>query len=280
MTSSKLFSTDSELIDERDYLVIDVETTGLSADRGDRVCEIGAVKLRGGAIIETYGSLVDPEQPISSGAYAVNGISPQMLIDAPLFSDVAERLWEMMKDCVIVAYNAPFDLSFISSEFRLIGYPQVENIVVDALAIARQLLPGLQSYQQGNVARIAGVSCPVRHRALEDATATAQLFTIFTSILKAHDYKLVSDLRRKDLNQLLHNFRLNIVNNALAARQNLWIKYLSPLNGEISDRIVTPKEYFTDQIGKNRATYLIAHCHSANAERNFRIDRILDLRVV
>jgi DNA polymerase-3 subunit epsilon len=111
----------SQHIDESDYLVIDVETTGLSPDSGDRVCEIGVVKLRGGAVIETFGSLIDPQRPISAGAYAVNGISPQMLLNAPIFSTVAEKLWGMMADSIIVAYNAPFDVSFITNEFRLIG---------------------------------------------------------------------------------------------------------------------------------------------------------------
>ena len=267
-------------IDEADYVVIDVETTGLSVDSGDRVCEIGAVKLRGGAVIETFGSLIDPQRPISGGAYAVNGISPQMLLDAPIFSNIAEKLWAIMEGAIIVAYNAPFDLSFIVNEFKLIAYPPVKNIVVDALVIARQLLPGLQTYKQGNVASVAGISFPVMHRALEDAMATAQLFTIFTSILKAHNCTQVTDLLRRDLGTALHTKRIGIVNDALTSKKNLWIKYLSPTNAEITDRIITPKECFTDQIGKNRAIYLVAHCHTANLERNFRIDRILDLRIV
>jgi len=267
-------------IDEADYVVIDVETTGLSVDSGDRVCEIGAVKLRGGAVIETFGSLIDPQRPISGGAYAVNGISPQMLLGAPIFSNIAEKLWAIMEGAIIVAYNAPFDLSFIVNEFKLIAYPHVKNIVVDALVIARQLLPGLQTYKQENVARVAGISFPVMHRALEDAMATAQLFTIFTSILKAHNCTQVADLQRRDLGNSLQTKRMDIVNDALTSNKNLWIKYLSPTNAEITDRIITPKECFTDQIGKSRATYLVAHCHTANSERNFRIDRILDLRIV
>ncbi|MBI4810104.1 MAG: 3'-5' exonuclease, partial [Ignavibacteriales bacterium] len=237
----------SQQIDEADYLVIDVETTGLSVDRGDRVCEIGAVKLRGHAIIETYGSLIDPQRPISYGAFSVNGITPQMLSDAPVFSAVAKKIWDMMDNSILVAYNAPFDLSFITNEFRLIGYPPIKNTTIDALAIARQLLPGLQSYQQENVARIAGISFPVKHRALEDTLATAQLFTIFTSILKPHDCVKVSDLQRLDLTYVLHNRRMDIVNGALSNTKNLWIKYLSPMNAEITDRIITPKECFTDE---------------------------------
>jgi hypothetical protein len=179
-----------------------------------------------------------------------------------------------------VAYNAPFDVSFITNEFRLIGYPAIKNIIVDALAIARQVLPGLGKYPQENVARFVGIPFPIKHRAMEDTMVTAQLFSIFTSMLKAHDCTTVADLQRRDLTHVLHNKRKTIVDSALAEKQNLWIKYLSPTNAEITDRIITPKECFTDQIGKNRTSYLVAHCHTANAERNFRLDRILDLRII
>jgi DNA polymerase III alpha subunit (gram-positive type) len=138
----------------------------------------------------------------------------------------------------------------------------------------------LGKYPQENVARFVGIPFPIKHRAMEDTMVTAQLFSIFTSILKAHDCTTVADLQRRDLTHVLHDKRKTIVDTALAEKQNLWIKYLSPTNAEITDRIITPKECFTDQIGKNRTTYLVAHCHTANAERNFRLDRILDLRIV
>ena len=105
-------------VDDADFLVVDVETTGLSVDSGDRVCEIAAVKLRGGAVVETFTSLIDPQRPISAGAYAVNQISPTMLRDAPIFSSIAKKLQTMMGGTILVAYNAPFDLSFLTNEFR------------------------------------------------------------------------------------------------------------------------------------------------------------------
>jgi len=269
----------SPRLDETDFLVVDVETTGLSAEGGDRVCELGAVKLRGGAVIATLGTLIDPCRPISNGAYAVNHISPEMLRDAPVFTGVAERLWGMMQDSILVAYNAPFDLSFLAVEFRLLGYPPILNPVVDALAIARRLLPGLERYPQGNVARILGIGGSVQHRALEDAMVTAKIFTVFSSILKAYDCTAVSDLNRRDLLQVLYNRRMSILTDALSSARDVWIKYLSPSNGEISDRIVSPKEFS----GKSRGPetrYLIAYCHTAKGERDFRIDRILDLRLM
>ena len=267
-------------IDETDFVLVDVETTGLSAELSDRVCEIGMVKLRGGAVIDTFGTLIDPQRPISAGAYAVNGISPSMLINAPYFSEIADRVWGMMEKTVLVAYNAPFDLSFLVNEFRLLGYPTITHHVVDALSIARQLLPGLGRYPQENVARSMGISSPYMHRALEDAMITAQLFTIFCSVLKAYDCSTVNDLSRKDLKRLLLTKRIQIVNDALSQRKNLWIKYLSTHNSEITERIVSPKEISNGSFGSKQTSYLLAYCHTARAERNFRIDRILDVRPI
>ena len=267
-------------LDEVDYTVIDFETTGLSPASSDRVCEIGAVKLRGGAVVDTLSTLIDPQRPISAGAYAVNGISPRMLAGAPIFSQIAERLLTLIKDCVLVAYNAPFDMSFLLSEFKLSGYPTITNPAVDALSLARQLLPGLGKYPQENVARLMGIPFPVKHRALEDAMVTSRLFMMFASMLKAHGYTHVSDLTRRDLGTGLTKKRLAIVHEALAKKYDLWIKYLSPTSFEISDRIVSPIECLSGNRGRSTGTYLIGFCHSANGERNFQIDRILDLRLV
>ncbi len=267
-------------IDEVDYTVIDFETTGLSPNSGDRVCEIGAVRMRGGAVVETLGTLIDPQRPISAGAYAVNGISPQMLVGAPTFGDIAERVSRLIGDSVIVAYNAPFDMSFLVSEFRLLGMPEPPNPVVDALALARQLLPGLGKYPQENVARVMGIPFPVAHRALEDAMVTSRLFLVFASILKAYDCTNATDLIRRDLGATLEARRMAILNEALVGKSNLWIKYLSPANFEITDRIVSPIQCMTGNSGRGTSTYLIGYCHSAKGERNFRVDRILDLRVL
>ncbi len=258
---------------DADFLIVDVETTGLSAESGDRVCEVGAVKLRGGAVVETFGSLVDPRRPVSAGAYAVNGISPAMLVGAPLFPELAGRLAQLAADCAIVAYNAPFDLAFLRSEFRLAGEVFPENPVVDVLALARQVLPGLPRYPQDAVARILGVSDGVKHRALDDAMVTAKIFSLFAGILRAHDHPLLEDLRRTDLPKLLRDHRVRLVRSALAAGGALHIKYLS--GSEITAEIVTPREFIQSAEG---SASLIAFCHSAGRDRNYFIDRIMEIR--
>lgn len=267
-------------LDQVDYAVIDFETTGLSPDSGDRVCEIGAVRMRGAAVIDTFSTLIDPQRPLSAGAYAVNGISPKMLLGAPTFGEIVDKLSPFIRDTVLVAYNAPFDMSFLRSEFKLSGHPIPENPVVDALVLARQLLSGLGRYPQENVARVMGIPFPVTHRALEDAMVTARLLATFCSMMKAYDFSLVNDLTRRDLTATLNEKRQRIVNEALAGKTNLWIRYLSPTDAEISDRVVSPKECVVTRQGSSASAYLIGYCHSARGERNFRIDRILDVRLV
>ncbi len=267
-------------IDELEFLVVDVETTGLSAAAGDRICEIGAVKLRGLQMVESYGTLVNPQRPISPGASAVNNITNDMVAGAPPFTAVARRLADMMGHVVLVGYNLPFDLSFLKSEFRLAGVPSPSNPVIDALALARQLLPGLQRYPQDSVASIVGISRPVRHRALEDAKTTGALFVLFASMIKAHGYTTLADLQRGDLRDLLHDKRLLIIRHAQEHKSDLWIRYLSPTNNQISDRVITPMECLSQESSGGRPAQLIAYCHSAGAQRNFRVDRILDLRLV
>jgi DNA polymerase III epsilon subunit family exonuclease len=267
-------------IDETDFVVLDVETTGLSVENSDRVCEIGAVKIRGGAVVDTFGSLINPQRPISSGAYAVNQISPKMLQSAPIFPNIIQRLTTMMKDAVLVAYNAPFDLSFINNEFRLSGYPVPPNPVVDALVIARQLLPGIGRYNQENVASVLNLSFPVKHRAQEDAMMTAKIFTVLTSILKAYDLTTIGDLTRRDLSSILQTKRSVIIQQTMDGRKNLWIKYLSPKSAEITDRVITPKTFSTEYSSPPNQNYLLAFCHLVKDERTFRIDRILDIRTV
>jgi DNA polymerase-3 subunit epsilon len=264
-------------IDQVDFTVVDLETTGLSADRGDRVCEIGIVRLRGGAVMETFGTLVDPTIPVSAGAYAVNGISPAMLAGAPLFPDVAPRLAALFSDCVLAAYNAPFDVSFLKSEFRLAGQPVPGNPVVDVLALARQLLPGRPRYPQSAVAELLQISLGVKHRALEDAMVTAKILMHFLSMLKAYGYATLGDLTRRDLTRSIGARRVEKITLALGTGSDLWIRYLSPSDGEVTQRIVTP---IPGAGTGGPMAELDAFCHVLQSRKRFRVDYILDIRPV
>lgn len=268
------------LLNDIDFVVIDVETTGLSPARGDRVCEVGAVKIHGGEIIDSFGTLVNPERSIAAAASAVNHISDEMVANAPRFPQVLPPLRSIMRSAVIVGYNAEFDLSFLRHEFGLANQRWNPPVVVDTLSLARKLLPGLRKYPQEFVAGVVGLTFPVKHRALEDATMTATLFTLFTSMLKSHGCNKFSDLRRTDLISLLCTKRRTLIDTALNNGNNLWIKYLSPTNNIVSSRIITPIGCLASTGKTGDETMVVAYCHAAQAERSFRLDRILDLRMI
>jgi DNA polymerase III epsilon subunit family exonuclease len=267
-------------IDETDFVILDVETTGLSPNTGDRVCEVAAVKIRGGAVVQSFGTLINPCRPISAGAFQVNRISPEMVQDAPKFTDIAEDFHLMLKDSVIGAYNTPFDMGFVNSEFTLAGYPRLTNTSIDVLIIARQLLPGLGRYPQENVARAVGIPFPVKHRAMEDVMVTAKLFLLFASILKAYDLTGIADLQRNDLLNHLTARRLKIIEEAISTGCNVWLRYLSPADTDTIDSIVTPKDIIETQTARQPQVHLFAYCHASKVEKNFRVDRILDLRLL
>ena len=126
-------------------VVLDTETTGLSHKNGDRIIEIACLELEEG-LYPTGRSLhyyLNPEREVSQGAFNVHGIGYDMLKDKPLFSDIAEPLWEFLKDAVLVIHNADFDMGFLNSEFGRLNYPFISNDrVVDTLKIARKKFPG------------------------------------------------------------------------------------------------------------------------------------------
>ena len=103
--------------DDQVVVVVDVETTGLSAAFGDRICEIGLVRARGDAILDTYQTLVNPQRPISPGARRVNGLSDAELQPAPLFASIADQVLARIDGAMLVCHNAPFDLGFLEAEY-------------------------------------------------------------------------------------------------------------------------------------------------------------------
>ena len=114
------------------FSVLDTETTGLSPKSGDRICEIGVVRVRDGRPVAHFQTLVDPGIPMPPMASNVNGITDEMVADAPLFSGVAEEFYRFVGNDVLAMYNAPFDMKFIRNELATAHCPQLENKIFDA----------------------------------------------------------------------------------------------------------------------------------------------------
>jgi DNA polymerase-3 subunit epsilon len=127
-------------------IVLDTETTGLSAENGDRIIEIGCVELLGRKLTGNNKHFyLNPERDSHEDALKVHGISNEFLQDKPKFSAVADELLEYLQGAEVIIHNAPFDISFLNKELALSGRPAVTQCVAkvtDSLAMAKELFPG------------------------------------------------------------------------------------------------------------------------------------------
>tara|TARA_B100000686_G_C16616859_1_gene876973 strand:- start:282 stop:959 length:678 start_codon:yes stop_codon:yes gene_type:complete len=128
-------------------VVLDTETTGISTAENHKIVEIGCIELSDqiatGKIFHKY---LNPQRPVSNDAYKIHGYSDSFLSDKETFSQVANSFLEFIKDKKLIIHNAPFDLSFLNYELRLINLSTInKKNVIDTLEIARQKFPGSQN---------------------------------------------------------------------------------------------------------------------------------------
>ncbi len=156
------------------FVAADVETTGLSAAAGHRVCEVAFLRFLRGTVIDSFVSLVNPLRPIDPGARAVNGISDAMAAGAPAFADIFPGILEFLEDDLLVFHNAPFDLSFLRAEARMAGGRWPGNPVADTLLLARRS-GRFRSHSLPGICRELGIGSSF-HRAEADAWAAGKLY--------------------------------------------------------------------------------------------------------
>lgn len=168
-----------------EYVVFDIETTGLYAGK-DKIIEIGAVKLMGGKICETFSTFVNPRIAIPEFITKLTGINDGMVADAPGIEEVIDSFLNFVGDLPVVAHNASFDTGFIKFNAKAHG-KSFNNTIVDTLQLTRNLLPELGKYKLNFVAKHLGVNLENHHRAVDDATATANIFIKCVEMLKEKD---------------------------------------------------------------------------------------------
>lgn len=158
------------------YCVVDIETTGGGANN-HRITEIGIVKVIGDKIVDRWETLLNPQRHIPRIITQLTGIDDAMVVDAPLFAEVAESLSKFLADSVFVAHNVNFDYGFIRNEFERIdrGFRMPKLCTVREMRKAR---PGLKSYSLANLTEYFGIDMTKHHRAMSDAMAAAELLFI------------------------------------------------------------------------------------------------------
>lgn len=177
-----------------DFVVFDIETTGFSPVN-NRIIEIGAVKVSGGEIVDRYSAFVNPDVPIPFEIEKLTGIKDDMVSDAPMIDKILPEFLTFARGCVMVAHNASFDMSFIMENARRQGL-SAEFTYVDTVGIARVLLPHQAKHTLDAVAKTLGVSLENHHRAVDDAEATAHIFTKFIKMLREDRVETLAQLNQ------------------------------------------------------------------------------------
>lgn len=180
-----------------EYVVFDVETTGLSSVY-DTIIEIAGVKMKNGEIIDRFESFANPHKPLPEKIVEITKITDDMLKDAPEVDEVLQKFHEWSSGCVLVAHNATFDIGFLNAGYAKIGIEKINNPIIDTLELARFLFPELANHRLNTLCKHLNVELVQHHRAIYDAEATAYMFWKLVERLKEDEITNVKQLNERN----------------------------------------------------------------------------------
>ena len=260
---------------------VDTETTGASAEFGDRVIELGIVRVEGGVKVAEYQQLINPLRKIGPGVTALTGISQSMVEGQPTFLQQLPRAMELLSGAVLVGHNVRFDLSLLGKEFRCCGMQIVDALpgahVLDTVRMARRRFGrggnGLQ-----RLAPRLGIEPVVAHRALADAQTTHLVFEKLMEPMAGWRTSLADALVAQGgpMGLLAASPREPLLplelEEALEQRKPVMMEYLDAQQRR-THRMIEPLSI--RRFGGELT--LVAHCHLRAAQRTFKVDRIVQL---
>ncbi|WOV89078.1 ATP-dependent DNA helicase DinG [Sporosarcina oncorhynchi] len=239
-------------MDNHTYAVVDLETTGHSPLKGDRIIQIAIVFIKNGSIIKKYSSFVNPLRDIPVFIQHLTSISDNEVHSAPTFEEIARDVSEMLQDTIFVAHNTDFDLSFLQSEFKRCQVQKWIGKQIDTVELSKILFPSSSSYRLQDLAEEFGIALPAAHRADDDAEATAHLLLIALSKLKTLPEETLNLLHRRsfslrsDISTLIYDALKVVRKQAGKKEYQLFrgIPYRSPKlpEGKASTRCQYPKD--------------------------------------
>lgn len=166
-----------------EFVVFDLETTGFSA-KNERITEIGAVRVSGGEIKESFNTFVNPEKPIPEKIVELTGITDDMVKDAPSQEKAVRAFLDFCgENTILVAHNAQFDISFIRAACERYDIPY-NHTFIDTVPLCRTMLPGLKNYKLDTVSKHLKLDDFNHHRACDDAKILADIMLVLFKDLK------------------------------------------------------------------------------------------------
>ena len=170
----RIDKTNNESTDE--YIVIDIETTGLSPVK-DEIIEIAAVVVINGEVHDTFQTLIKSTQPVPPEIEKLTGITTDMLLqNGKLLKNAMPEFLSFIGNRRIVAHNVIFDIKFLNAACDKCILPKIANQIIDTLKLSRNVLLGLQNYKLSSLLDHFGIISETEHRSLDDCLATHQLY--------------------------------------------------------------------------------------------------------
>ncbi|CAB4344071.1 unannotated protein [freshwater metagenome] len=160
---------------DQDFVVVDVETSGLDPAAGARVIEIAAVRIRpNGELVDSMSTLINPGDG-DTGADWIHGITPAMVANAPTFEQVFDEFARVLDNAVFVAHHAKFDEGFVAAEAEIAGVNLAVMPAICTYWLARSSVKGTENFKLGTLATHFGISQVGAHSALDDARVVATM---------------------------------------------------------------------------------------------------------
>lgn len=238
-----VLNADDRNLADAEYIVFDIETTGLSVVN-NKIIEIAGVKMQGEKVVDSFSTFIDPHENIPYNITQLTSITNEMVKGAPDIKDKLPEFVEFIGDCVLVAHNAQFDIGFIQANLKAIGLPPVPNPVLDTLELARYLYPDLKNHRLNTLTTKFKVNLENHHRAVDDAAALGE---VLQNMIK----ELIEERRTTKLSSLNDNVGVDLSNQR-------------PFHCGI---------YAKNQIGKKNLYKLISLSHTEHFKRVARIPR-------
>lgn len=272
-----------DILGQTRFIAFDTETTGMFA-LSNRIVEIAAVRFGlNDDTTETFEALINPERPIPTEVIAIHGITDEMVAAVETAAPVLGRFIDFCRPGdIMIAHNAPFDISFVTGELDRAQLKFGDNLIIDTVDIFHRFFPGQPSYSLLNLSRAMGIAETQEHRALGDAILVKQLFQLaapkLPAVESANDLGEVLDVyimtsADEQVRELPDGFEP--ITTALSEERRLEIVYASP-GKPAQARTIRPL-----RVHLFRSTYYLnAFCELAGAERTFRLDRIESFRLV
>ena len=254
---------------------IDFETTGLAAQRGDRVCEVGIVVAQGERAEVRMSSFVNPGRQLSPKTKELTGIDERELEDAPDIQSLLPQILRTIGDLPLVMHNAPFDTYFLRDAVNSAGQSMPQNLVADTLLMARFLDRNREGNSLRQTADRYGIPRGRSHRAADDARATALAYHALVPYLELRGVSTAGELVAGRMAGALEWFSdqpssmlLDLASRAAAHEEAIEILYASA-----PGKVPLPHRLKALRLEEDR--YLTGWDAEAESERTFRLDRIL-----